>query len=148
MADRNLYWTLRGTFEEKLSKLQSDDKQTLIEAIIDQQYNEFLSDRSDYNKDQVDKHGGHGKRLPYIGWFWRHLNFSEKELPIGNCGSFIGFIPNNKWDYPQRSTTREEFQKIMDIIDRAIAQEQKAGVASDLEAILDELWDYLQTLSI
>lgn len=149
--DTNLYWILRGPFDEKRNLLMKADRACLENAIIDTQYNSFLSNRSDYSEKDEDRHG-HGKRLPYIGWFWRHLNFSSGCLPIGDCGEFIGFIPNNKWDHPERLTTKEEFNTIMAFIDRAMAEDQKGGEVSKIientNKALDDLWDYLQTLDV
>lgn len=147
----NLYWSLRGSYTERKEKLASFPREFLENAILDSEYNKFLRSRSDYHKDERDKHG-HGKRLPYIGWSWRHLGFSSGSLPLGDCGQFVGFMPNNKWDYPERETTPEEFATIMKIIDEAMVADQQGGDVSKIikntNAKLDELWDYLQGLSI
>lgn len=151
MTDTNLYWQLRGTYAERKEKLSKMSREYLEAAILDSEYNEFLRARADYHVDEHDKHN-HGKRLPYIGWFWRHLEFSDGTLPIGDCGQFIGFIANNKWNYSERLTTSDEFARIMTIIDEAMALNQQGGLMKEIvdntNAKLDELWDYLQTLEV
>ena len=149
--DTNLYWQIRGTYAERKSALKASDRDWLEAAILDGEYNDFLRAHADYKEKDVDKHG-HGKRLPYIGWFWRHLCFSEGKLPLGDCGDFVGFMPNNKWDYRERDTTPDEFAEIMAIIDEAMRLNQQGGdlskIIAETHVKLDELWDYVTTLSI
>ncbi len=159
MSDTNLYWRLRGTYAERREKLAAFDKSFLEAAILDAEYNEFLSSRADFPfnqeanlRDSQRDRRGHGKRLPYVGWYWRHLEFSDGALPIGDCGQFVGFMANNKWDYPERLTTPEEFACIMAIIDAAMVLNEKGGELTEITdttlAKLDELWDYLQRLDV
>lgn len=151
MIDTNLFWTLRGTYNERIATLEAADPTVLCASIIDQQYNDFLRDHADFNEDEEDPHG-HGKRLPYIGWFWRHLPFHSRRLPIGDTGGFVGFMANNKWGYPERDTTNEEFAAIMAIIDDAMRLNHQGGalskIVNDTNAKLAELWDYLNTLTV
>lgn len=148
----NTYWQVRGSMENKKKTLSNKPREWLETAILDRHYNDFLSDNSDYNHDNDDKHG-HGKRIPYIGWFWRHISFSDlTTIPIGDCGEFVGFMENNKWDYPERYLTKAEAEHIISIIDEAIELSQAGGALSKVlkntYKKLDELWDYMQTLEI
>lgn len=149
--DTNLYWSLRGNYGERAAKLKEFSREQLEASILDREYNDFLRGRADYSESEHDPHGL-GKRLPYIGWFWRHLSFSSGSLPIGNTGEVVGFMPNNKWGYPERMTTAEEFARIMEIIDAAMIEDAKGGLLSEIikntNAKLDELWDYLQTIQV
>lgn len=149
--DTNLYWVLRGTYSERKEQLSSRPKEWLEAAILDSEYNRFLSLHADYDKHDWGKHDC-GKRLPYIGWYWRHIEFSGDQIPIGDCDEFIGFMANNKWDYPERYLTQEEKDHVMSIIDEAMRLSSQGGLGSEIisntEAKLDELWDYMQTLTI
>lgn len=149
--DTNIYWQVRGTYAERKAALADSKREWLEAAILDSEYNDFLRARADYKDGEKDERG-HGKRLPYIGWFWRHLNFSDGKLPIGDCGEFIGFMPNNKWDYRERDTTPDEFAKIVSIIDEAMRLSEQGGdlhkIIAETYAKLDELWDYLSTLAM
>lgn len=142
--DTNTFWALRGNYEQTCQQLGTADRKLLEAIIIDKRYNEFLAGRSD---------DGNDKRVPYIGWFWRHVSFHCPErVPIGDCGEFIGFMENNKWDYPERYLTRDEFDKMMGIIDAAMEANRQGGILSEIEKNVDdklkELWDWFQTLKI
>lgn len=149
--DTNLYWNLRGNYAERKRFLSGMSKDFLEAAILDEEYNNFLRDYADYKSDENDPRG-HGKRLPYIGWYWRHLNFSSGSLPIGNCGAFIGFMANNKWYYDERKTTPEEFAAIVEIVDEAMRLNSEGGdlatIQKNTHEKLDELWPLLQTMAV
>lgn len=150
--DTNLYWRLRGTYAERKAKLAEFPREFLEAAILDSEYNEFIRGRANFRDGDKDSNGS-GKRVPYIGWFWRHVAFSNlTSVPIGNCGEFIGFIENNKWDHPERTLTAEEGAKVMEIIDEAMRLNQQGGELGEIErstnAKLGELWDFMQTLTI
>lgn len=72
------------------------------------------------------------KAIPYIGWFWRRVNFdapgpyvfgvipagtADAEVngrPIGplSKGNAVGFMENNKWNYPEVLATPAQWQEI------------------------------------
>lgn len=149
--DTNLFWALSGTYDERKTELESWSAERLRASILDSEYNGFMSGRSDYKDGDKEERPG-GKRLPYIGWYWRHLTFSSGTLPIGDCGSFIGFMANNKWDYPERDMTPAEFAATMAIIDEAMRLNQQGGdlreIMARTYAKLDELWPLLQSMKI
>ena len=150
----NAYLYLNGSFAERVQVLHGLPKEFLEASILDSEYNKFLNSWADFNSDDPDDEDRHGcgKRLPYIGWYWRHLCFSSGTLPIGDCGDFIGFMPRNKWDHPERNLTDEEFTHVMGIIDQAMELNSKGGMLSEIHKQVDtkfeELWDYLQTLTV
>jgi hypothetical protein len=84
---------------------------------------------------------GYGKRVPYIGWYWRPPDFVGRAISIGDCGDFIGVMENNKWGYPERFMTREEADKFIGYLERATS-------GPDNAAILDACWDWMQTLEV
>lgn len=151
--DTNLYFAIRGTYTERKTKLAAASREWLEAAILDSGYNDFISARADYPDDSEDDKRGHGKRVPYIGWYWRHIEFSDPtSIPIGNCGGFVGFMANNKWDYPERALTAEEAERVIAIIDEAMRLRQQGGevrkIDAETNAKLGELWDYMQTLRV
>jgi len=142
--DTNTYWNVIGNYQERKAKLAAMPKEWLEAAILDKQYNDFISNRAD------DKNE---KFVPYIGWFWRHINFSDPtSILIGDGGEFIGFMANNKWDYPERYLTREEAAHVISIIDEAMRLSQQGGNLAEITAStntkLREVWDYMQTLKV
>lgn len=142
--DTNIYWAVRGTYAERKARLSSMPREWLESAILDGEYNDFISSRAD---DKTEK------RVPYIGWFWRHIEFSNpKQIPIGDCGEFIGFMANNKWDYPERFLSEDEAMHVISIIDEAMRLNQQGGdmsqITKNTNEKLGELWGYMQTLTI
>lgn len=78
----------------------------------------------------------HGKSLPYIGWYWRHVDF-DQPIKLGDCGSFIGFIESNKWGYPQWHVTAEQAEEI---------RRQVRDIASSpTQEKLQAFYEYIQT---
>lgn len=137
--------------QDKIKILNKLTKKELVDKIINQQYNDFISDCSDYKKDEEDKHG-FGKRIPYIGWFWRNTDFANKKISIGDCGGFIGIMENNKWEYDERYMTDEECDILIGMIDKAMIESNKGGLLTEVidntNNELDKIWDYFQTLKI
>lgn len=162
----NLYFALRGSYEDRKAKLKEWTKEHLEAAILDEQYNAFISQYADITDAEYNEYTAPDKkeenvipagldfrkRLPYIGWYWRHLEFSSGKLPLGNCKNYIGFMANNKWNYHERETTPEEFIVIMALIDTAIIVSQQGGelgkIMRETHTALNEVWRYLQTLTV
>jgi hypothetical protein len=130
-------------YEELKSNIQSRTREDLEADILNATYNDFINELADYKDGENDLHG-HGKRVPYIGWFWRRLDFYNAKIPVGDCGEFKGFIRNNKWGYEQRNLTQGEFENVVSIIDEA----RFLSVEEERNAKIDELWDYVQSLEI
>ena|SRR5258708_6327950 len=121
------------------------------EELVNGAFNSRVSDLADYEDKAVDKHG-HGKRIPYIGWFWRYTDFVGKSISIGDAGGMIGVMGNNKWGYYERLMTEQEANTFIDYLERAFAERDKGGLVSETEAdaekVFDELWDWFQTLKV
>lgn len=125
---------------------------------VNDTYNGFLSDWADFKshleRDQKrSKETGRDKRIPYIGWFWRRVNFFDRIITIGEGeDGFVGFMENNKWDYPQRDLTEAEFDAVVAIIDEAREAMSQGGLLSKMidnaEAAFDKLYDYMQKLEV
>lgn len=86
---------------------------------------------------------GSGKIVPYIGWFWRAVDFSAPEFWLGYCndpqGQFVGFMVNNKWGYPEFRITAEQAARVRELL---------VAVAVDPnETTCQALYDYMQTLA-
>ena len=90
-------------------------------------YNEWLAANCD------DELRQYGKSIPYIGWFWRYVDFSQ-DIDIGNCGDFVGFMVVNKWDHPERLMTEAEKNSIRTIIDSESSDREKC----------DDIWELMQ----
>ncbi len=101
---------------------------------------QYLSDHADYEEGDDDPRG-YGKRVPYIGFYWRniYLDESDREVSIGDCGGgFIGFMQSNKWGYPERQADDALVAEIREVVSRAITE--GPHVLEDLWGVLERWW--------
>lgn len=111
------------------TKLESDLLNWLLAALAD-------------NEDFVVKGlSQHGKTLPYIGWYWRVVDFTER-ISLGDCGAFVGFMENNKWDYAEWAVTDEQDAEIKRLLVKVVDRYQENN---DRQRTLQDLYDYIQT---
>lgn len=150
----NTYLKVRGTYDEKRKILNEHDIEHLKNIIIDSIYNSFLSDHANF-KDNEQHSNDSGKRIPYMGWYWRHIEFSNLQyIPIGVArgNRYVGFMANNEWDYDERYLTEDEAHHVILLIDEAMALSQEGGelkkIIQNTRDKLRELHDYMQTLEI
>lgn len=143
--DTDLLWSLRGDYSDKKTQLSEMRREYLEAVIIDAHYNIFIRNLIENN---IDGYHNATKVIPYIGFGWRHVTFSQLDrIKIGNCGDFIGFMEKNKWNYPERYLVVDEARKIIGYLDQAmrITNGEETG---NLNFVMSELWDYFQTLRI
>lgn len=130
-----------------LQELQGMDKDALVNAL----YNVRISEVVDYEPFDHDPHGK-GKRIPYIGWFWRDIDVVGKRVRIGDAGGFVGVMENNMWSYPERAMTEAEVDTFVDYLERAFTESRRGGVVADAKAaaerVYGEMWDWFQTLRV
>jgi hypothetical protein len=135
---------MRGTYTEIKAQLARVPKKQLEAMVLDQEYNDCLGAWAD------DDDSPRGKRIPYLGWYWRNVEFSRGSFTLGDSGDVVGFMEKNKWGYPERTTTKEEFARAIALIDEARAIDGQGGIVSEIHAARDvklkELYDYLQSL--
>lgn len=147
----NPWYLARGSYAEFRDTVFALDHDDLARGAINAHLNDFAGRYADYGDEPKDPHG-HGKRLPYIGWYWRPLDFAAGHVTIADCGDFIGVCENNKWGHQQRHMTPEEVEKFIDFLWRADRSSDGGGQLSELDkardAILTECWEWFQTLSM
>lgn len=142
--DTNIYWTLRGNYEEKKEKIGKWSREYLEAIILDATYNDFIRDCCDNNLLALEF--GVEIPVPFIGSHWRHIKFSQLDkIPIGKSPRMVGFMVNNKWDYPERYLTINEAQNVIALLDEAIQCNQD-GNFKEVVSTLWRLRDYMQTL--
>jgi len=90
--------------------------------------------------DEKFDHLNDGKPIPYIGWVWRDVDFSDL-IALGDCGMFIGFMENNKWGYPEWPIS-----KVQDAAIKAMLQALDPD-SDTIEKDIADLYDYIQTCS-
>ena len=121
------------------------------EALVDWVYNTWCSansNDSDYENSQFEN----GKKIPYIGWFWRDTGFFNKVIYIGSADGYIGVMENNKWDYPKRRMSKEEVDKFIELLDAAIEAGNAGGILAEILENQDKkfiaLCEWMQGLKI
>jgi hypothetical protein len=134
----------------------ANEKQSLMQRgveklatdIVNEKLNRLISQYADEGNEE------HEKLVPYIGWYWRWVDFAGDDpyIPIGHCGEFVGFMENNKWDYPERGLTQEEVDQVREIVCTAYDLSAEGGALSDIiqntKDKLAELWPLMQTFEI
>jgi hypothetical protein len=144
------------SYDQFVERCRATDHEVLARIASNTLLNDWCGDVADYSQTESDSRKtdphGHGKRLPYVGWYWRSIDFAGANIPVGNCGDFIGFMANNKWDYPERDLDPEEAAHVIDLLWRARTASGQGGLLSEAwaarDTILTELWDWMQTLTI
>lgn len=59
-----------------------------------------------------------GKCIPYVGWFWRDVDFDSTGCWIGIIpGEFQGFMENNKWGYDGFWVKGEDWENLKKILE-------------------------------
>jgi len=123
-------------------------KKQLVDELVNNALNDFIAEHDKWGDDERDPYG-HGKRIPYIGWFWRSVDFANEYYTIGDCGEFIGFMENNKWGYASRRLTPDESKRVTKIVLAAYTASREGGILSDIikntYKKIDKLWPLLQT---
>lgn len=129
-----------------LAQLQAKTKEELINDI----YNDRVGSLADFEKGDSADDTTTGKRIPYIGWFWRYTDFAGKRISIGNTGKYIGVMENNKWGYPEREMSEEEATTFIGYLDEAFAVRAPGGEASqrNAEKIFAEMRTWFQSLKV
>lgn len=62
-----------------------------------------------------------GKSIPYIGWFWRRVNFDRKDYAFGVLpGGELAFMENNKWGYLRQYCEPEDWVLIKQLLVEAV----------------------------
>jgi len=83
-------------------------------------------------KDNLPYEAFGGKAIPYIGWFWRRVNFDRVDshgkygfgiMPTEGSitdNPLVGFMENNKWGYDYVWANQEQWDEIRELIELAL----------------------------
>jgi len=143
------YRKFRGSsYKEAKNAISELSHDELVWLVINENINDFISDHCDSDKHAVSW----WKAIPYIWRYWRSVDLYNKKISIWDCGRFIWFMENNKWDYPERELNDDEVEKLLSIIRDAKIASEKWWLLSDINKekreYLSKIWDYMQTLKI
>ena len=143
------YLEFRGeTYEEAKKVIKELSHDELVWLIINESLNDFISNCCDDEEHAV----AWWKAIPYIWWYWRPVDFYNGQARIWDCWDFIGFMQNNKRDYPERELRSEEINHIIWLIrDAKLAKEGGLSIWESHQLKrkhLSKIWEYMQTLKI
>lgn len=113
------------------------------------EYNTWLAGHSDVDEDADRDYElfGTGKRLAYIGWFWRAVDVVGRDIPLGWAdGGFVGIMARNKWDYRQRDMTPDEAEHFVAAIEAAMDAEAAGAAREDINRRLRDVSLWIQGL--
>lgn len=84
-----------------------------------------------------------GKTLPYIGWYWREVNFNRR-LWLGICPivggeRLIGFMPRNKWGYPSFELSPDEDAQVKEAVADLVADPTQSKINAFCD-LLQSFW--------
>ena len=93
-----------------------------------------------------------GKAIPYIGWYWRDVNFDhDGKYPFGilpimdgldaNDTPRVGFMENNKWDYEYVYAAAEQWAEIKRLLTEVAqrpCRETLAAADAAIQALLPQ----------
>ncbi len=96
--------------------------------------NKLINDLEDF-ENPIYKSCIGEKLIPYIGWFWRTVNFDADECGLGiipkltegfetTDAPHIGFMENNKWDYEEFYIDGDVWKNLKELIVDAIKSKQ------------------------
>lgn len=89
------------------------------------------------------------KLIPYIGWFWRKVDFDWPNCTLGilpslsgpyeeNLTDKVGFMQNNKWGYKEFEVNGDQWKYLVEHIKTALQSKK----ADDFKIV----YDYMQRL--
>lgn len=145
------------TFDEARAGLDAWTREDLVALVLNDHLNGFVSDWADRKDDDAPPlaglltHNESGKRIPYIGWYWRDVDFAAKRITIADCGDFIGFCENNKWGYDERYLEEAEADQVIALLWKALTAHGTGPYSETIaakEAALHELWTLMQSFVI
>jgi hypothetical protein len=74
-----------------------------------------------------------GKAIPYIGWYWREVDFDDDYCWFGimppyenllerNEVARVCFMQNNKWNYPELKISGIDWKNLKNLIEVAVIE--------------------------
>lgn len=85
-----------------------------------------------------------GKAIPFIGWFWRNVDFDRTPYSFGvipDNPPLVGFMQNNKWGYGYAHASAKQCLEIRGLIEQALISMEH----DDFKAVDDAIQGLLQT---
>jgi len=98
--------------------------------------NDRIADIANMETDfEVDWLQSSGKALPYLGWYWRDVDYDY--IVLGYTSGTVWVMQNNKWDYPSYRCSKPECETIINHLIAIVNQPNRENLRA--------FYDYLQT---
>lgn len=139
-ADASSVTVYGNTIQDAVNNLSEYPVELLARQSVNEKLNDFV-------RGWLSRHEDEEISKIYIGWYWRNVDFTGGIIPIGRTeeGS-IGFMENNKWDYPSRYLTEKEAIIVSSIVWASFTGDREGGLLSDIYKKVDDLMSQLHPL--
>lgn len=99
-----------------------------------------------------------GKAIPYIGSFWRQFDFDTHSPTLGvippgpeeldpqrEHPALVGFMVNNKWDYPRIGLSAEEWAELRRLLEEAVTVHSRVALKAfnDYVQAFANKWEFV-----
>ncbi len=120
---------------------------TYLQQLLSRSVEDLANDLYNIEISRIcDSINGQEKLIPYLGSFWRDVDFVKKQISIAHGDRFTGVCESNSWGYSSRLMTESEVDTFIGFLDRII--ELKSIRMSQQKIVLKECWDWFQALKI
>jgi hypothetical protein len=114
--------------------------------------NDKIKELCQYDKEKAFIAFG-GKPIPYIGWYWRDIDFDNFDRRFGVIPAndkpegypLVGFMANNKWFYRSVEATKEqwnEIRRLLEIVADDPTKENLSNLNDKIQGLIDPNADY------
>lgn len=141
---------VRYSIDESKGRLNEDfSKDELVAMLINTSLNNYM--RAATDRFDCLRKDGERRRIPYIGGYWRAVDFVNRDIPIGRAsgvtGDFTGIAEHDNLAYEGtvRNLNKEEAGKVVEIVEKAWALYGENYNSTKHEKELDKLWPLLQS---
>lgn len=87
--------------------------------------------------------------IPFMGWYWRHVDFfTPGGVTIAEGDGIVAVCQNNKWGYPQRDLTPEEQHTLLTIVWDAYKTTQRASTSEEVQKTLKSAGSFIAGLQV
>lgn len=135
------------TMAERRAELEAQSHEELVALAINEHYNGLA-----LRLCRQHETGLHGKAVPYMGWYWRAVDFASGSIPIAFGEGYVACCANNKWGHDEREMAPEEVAQFVGHLDSISKAEGRGGLLSEINdevrrRIL-EMQEWMQTLHL
>lgn len=134
------------TMAELRTELEAQSHEDLVALAINEHYNGLASRLC-----RQHETGLHERAVPYMGWYWRAVDFARGKIPIAFGEGYVACCANNKWDHDEREMTPDEVAQFVEHLDSISKAEGRGGLLSEINdevrRRIQKMQQWMQTLT-